>query len=283
MRVSIRFPDVVPVPADVPILTVSHRTWTTQTVLELARRLDVAGDVVDTGLWLVSRDHRAVLEVYQASQSFRFSRVDLDGEAREGVERPPTADDARRVAQAWMKVFAPEGAQAEVHSVTEHEILVADRNGDKPRGCVGGLDVNYRFAFGGLALLGPGAKAKVAVHHTGVVSSGYCFWRNVVATGAMRTLPIERIFDRFTSSALFVDLTNDNARAEVYLARFGYLCLPPTEAMSVLIPALEFRGTIATAAQPRYDFVSHVAAVELDDVKAKQARLFNARPALLLA
>lgn len=53
--------------------------------------------------------------------------------------------------------------------------------------------------------------------------------------------------------------------------------------MSTLVPALELRGTIATEAQPSYEFLRFVAATDHDETKSKRAGQFNARPALLLA
>jgi hypothetical protein len=143
--------------------------------------------------------------------------------------------------------------------------------------------VNYRFEFDGVPLLGPGAKAKVAVHHTGVVAGAYCFWRDVTGKGRATTLSADLIFDRFQSSPLFADLSDRTARAEVRSARFGYLCLPPTESMSLLVPAIEMRGTIATEFHPRYDFVSYVGATDVKGADAKRAGFVNACPALLVA
>lgn len=283
MPLSMRFPDEIRLPAEVPILAVQPQQWNPQSVTELARRFEVDATPVDTGLWMIARGERAVLEVYQATASFRYSRLDLDGEGREGVKQALTADEARRLADTWIEPLMPEGGRPEVHSVTEHEVLVAERSSRAPRAVGVGLDVNYRFTLEGYALLGPGAKAKVAVHPTGVVASAYRFWRDTAVRGSVRTLPVERMFERFAASALFSNLSDSTARAEVGSVRFGYLCLPPTETMSILVPALEVRGTISTEAQPRYDYVTYVAATELGQRDAKQARLINARPALLVA
>jgi hypothetical protein len=282
MSLTMQFPRL-DVPREVPTLAASNERWTVDTLARLASRLKIDADAVDAGLWWIARDRRAVLEVYQATQSFRMSRVDHDGEARGSDHLPIGADEARRVADAWITEFGPADSQSMVHSITEHESLVSSRRNGKPNAKIVARDVNYRFEVGGIPLFGPGAKAKVSVHASGDVSSAYCFWRETTTGEAVPTVPAEVLFERFASSALFADLTERTARVEVAAARFGYLCLPPTEPMSVLVPAVEIRGTIATEANPRYEFVRYVAATDMDGAEAKRARLVNARPSLLIA
>jgi hypothetical protein len=169
VNLTIRFPDAIDVPAEIPVLTVRTSRWTGPEISRLARSMDVVGKPVDVGLWQVARDERAALEIYQASQSFRFTRVDLDPEGRDGLDPTVTPDQAWSVAEGWIEAFGPDGIRREVHSVTEHEVLIAVRDAGEPRSAIVGLDVNYRFSLDGWALLGPGAKAKVSVHPTGVV------------------------------------------------------------------------------------------------------------------
>jgi hypothetical protein len=283
MSLSIRFPDIPAVPAESPVLTVRPHLWNLDAATELARRMEIRTNAEEAGLWMVARDDRAALEVYYASSSYRYSRLDFDGEGREGVDSTPNKDEVLGVAERWIETFGPEQARAEVHSITAHEVLVAEREAKEPREVVVGMDVNYRFAFDGTPLLGPGAKAKVSVHHTLDVSGAYRFWRDVEAVGEARILPVEQLLERFSSSPLFADLTDDTARAQVDSVRFGWLCLPPTEPMSTLVPALELRGTISTEAQPRYEFVRFVAATDPDQTTAKRSGHVNTRPALLLA
>ncbi|HEX3068744.1 MAG TPA: hypothetical protein VHX14_09205 [Thermoanaerobaculia bacterium] len=285
MALSIQFPEPdFKMPAEVPLFAVRHQTWTRESAITLARRLEISSEAVDAGLWMIARDKRAVLELYQATQSFRYSRLDLDGEGRECAERRLDWDEARKVAQAWIEPFLPVEGHAEVITITERELLVSKRRGDEPRATIIALDVNYVFTIDRFPLLGPGAKAKVSVHNTGAAAGGYLFWRTVAPISSVPTIPLEELFRRFSSSPLFTHLTDDNARAEVRSVRFGYLTIPPTEPMSALIPALELRGTISTEAQPRYDFIVHVAASELPEPgRAKEARLVNARSALLIA
>ena len=113
--------------------------------------------------------------------------------------------------------------------MTEREILVAVRDGREPKQLLAGLDVNVRFAHRGFALLGSGAKAKVAVRGDGSVSEAYRFWRDLAPNGEATTRSLDELFERFSASDLFADLTDNSARAEVVSARFGYFTLPRTE------------------------------------------------------
>src|SRR5882672_10605218 len=94
---------------------------------------------------MIARDERAVLEIYQATQSFRYSRLDLDGEGRESSGQRIDRDEARKIAQAWIEPFLPVEGHAEVITTTERELLVSKRRGDEPSATIIALDVNYVF------------------------------------------------------------------------------------------------------------------------------------------
>src|SRR4030095_16322583 len=127
----------------------------------------------------------------------------------------------------------------------------------------------------------PGAKMQVAVDPAGEVSGAYRFWRQPRAGAAARTVPPEEACERFASSELFADLSDQSAQAEVGAARLGYLCLPPTEPQGLLVPAYELRGVLATELHPRYEFISYVAAAEVGD--GRDDRWAQVRPSLITA
>jgi hypothetical protein len=283
MTLSIEFPDVPDVP-DVPDELALYATqpagWSRDAVAQLGRRLRLSGEVADRGLWYVVDDGRAALEVYQASQSFRFARRQQDGETAGAAGGPADETRSRAVADRWVEAFAPAGASFGVHSVDEQEVLVAERGVEEPRRLVSGLQVSYGFTLGGVALLGPGAKMQVGVDPAGGISGAYRFWREPRAAGATRTVRPEEAFDRFSRSELFADLSDRSAQAEVGAVRLGYLCLPPTEPQGLLVPAYELRGALATGLQPRYEFVSYVAAA---DVAGGRDRWAQVRSGLVTA
>src|SRR5688500_1399047 len=134
MALSLHFPRLeTEFPSEIALLRVKHRPWTREAAGELAHRLEVRADADDAGLWLIARDERSVLEVYQASQSFRYSRTDLDGEGRDGIREQLDPERARRMAEEWIAPFLPQEGRAEVSSITEQEVLVSERQGDEPR------------------------------------------------------------------------------------------------------------------------------------------------------
>lgn len=284
MALSIDFPKPdFEFPSRIPLLAVKHKPWTKEDAEDMARRLEVRGDVAHAGLWLIARDERSVLELYQASQSFRYSRTDLDAEGRQGSDEKPDEGAARRLAEQWLDPFLRPLGRPEFSSVTMQEALISTSPDEVPRVGYVAVDVNFRYTVDGIPLLGPGAKAKVSIHAGGVVGGGYRFWRDVSPARDVETLPLETLFERFRSSSLFANLTDRVARAEVRSIRLGHLTIPPTEPMSMLIPALELRGTISTERLPNYEFVRHIAAIALDDDRGKEGGLINARPSLLLA
>jgi hypothetical protein len=280
VTLTLEFP-AVDVPAEVPVLEVRPPEWTLDAATELAKGMHIAASAADSGLWLLARDDRAALEVYRASSSFRYSRLDLDGEGRDGIAGVPEKGAALDVGQEWISQYGPEGVRAELHSVTEREVLISQRP-DEVRQLIVGLDVNFRFSVEGLPLFGPGAKAQVSVHPSGEVTGAYRFWREVHAVDAAPTVPVEQMRERFASSPLFVDLTDDVAHAHIDSARFGWLSLPPSEPMGILVAALELRGMVYTE-DHTYNFISFVGATDSDDEAGKRAGWVNTRPRLLVA
>jgi len=280
MTLSVNFNARIDFPKVVPVLGTIPPEWDLERAGSLARTLGTRAKVVDAGPWYIARDERLAVEVYQGSNSFRFTRRDVDGEARDGTDGAPDRDTAIAIAQEWLAPYLPADAEVDIDSVTEREILVATRDEREPKQLLAGLDVNVRFAHRGFALLGSGAKAKVAVRRDGSVSEAYRFWRDLAPNGEATTRSLDELYERFSASDLFADLTDNSARAEVVSARFGYLTLPPTEPMPELSPVLELQGTLETEHQ-RYDFTRYVAAVAPGD-RDRDRKVTNAHPALVI-
>jgi hypothetical protein len=145
-----------------------------------------------------------------------------------------------------------------------------------------GLQVNYRYALGGLPLVGPGAKAQVSVGPDGELAQAYRFAREVKQVGGLKTTPLREAFARFAASDHFADLPR-GAKARVTSVQLGLLCLPPTEVQGLLSPTYVLRGEVSTELQPRYEFIAYVAAAELDEADTKRRRFPQGRPSLLSA
>ena len=227
MTLTLEFP-ALDVPAEVPVLEVRPPEWTLGAATELARGMHIAASAVDAGLWMLARDDRAALEVYRASSSFRYSRLDLDGEGRDGIVDAPDRGRALGVGQEWISQYEPDGVRAELHSVTEREVLRISQHPDEVREAVVGLDVNFRFSLEGLPLFR--ARSESA-------SVGASFRRGYGCISLLARRPRCRCgsyradrndVERFASSPLFIDLTDDVARAHIDSARFGWVALPPS-------------------------------------------------------
>jgi hypothetical protein len=283
MPVSIEFPKPPEVPQEVPLFAVQRPRWSNDAVTELARRFGLAGEVTDRGLWHIVDDGRGVLEVYQASDSFRFGRYEAGNETVGATDGDLDVDRARAVADDWAARFAPADSRWAVGSVTELEVLVTERDAGEARRLVAGLQVNYRFTLDDLALVGPGAKMQVVVDPSGEVSGAYRFWREPRPAGYLPTTPVEEAFARFSRSDLFADLSDETARARVEEVHIGLLSQPPTEPQGFLVPVYELRGVLSTEMHPRYEFVRYVAAANLADGEAKNSRWARIRPSLVTA
>jgi len=256
----------------------------------LVRAFEIDADLTDAGLWMIARGERSALELYAATPSFRYTRLDLDDEGASG-EGAVDGETAVRLAEGWLNQFGAEPdpslryrtqGKPILHSVTNHEVLISERERREPRSMIVGTDVNYAFEYDGLPLLGSGAKAKISIHPTSAVSNAYRFARNLDPVGTTTIRSTDELLERFAGSHLFADVTDETARARVDSVRFGWLTLPPTEHMNVLLPAIEVRGSLATEAQT-YDFIKYVAAARADEAEEKAKWRLNARPGLLIA
>jgi hypothetical protein len=281
MSARFNFPEPPKVAGSVPLFATIAPEWTAKLVGEFGARLDVRGRVEDGGTWYLVQGEGVTLEVYQASHSFRLSHAAFDSEGSEGAA-PPDADRALATAQAFHERLEPIQAEAEVHSVTELAVSLAQRDAGDPDRRVVGLQVNHRYRLDGLPLLGPGAKAQVTVGAEGEVMQAYRFWREVKQVATRPTLQPAQAFERFAASQQFADLP-DSAEVTVRTAELGLLCLPPTAVQGVLVPVYRLRGEVSTELLPHDGFVAYVAAVDLDESEAKRRRWSLARPALVTA
>jgi hypothetical protein len=268
MPLSIKFPDAPDVPARASLFVTPPPAWDPKVVADLARRSRIEAEAVDRGAWLVAQDERAALEIYQASHSLRYSVAQHDSEPRD--REAVDADRARGIADAWVAEFGPADARFDIHSITESELYVGTSPDAEPERFVTAIQVNYAFTVGDMPVIGSGGKMQVAVDSQGAISHAYRFWREPQAKGAVRVLQPEQAFERFTAAALFRDLSDDTANAEVTDVSIGYFALPPTEPQSVLLPVYEFRGVLSTELHPHYDFIAHLpaAAVKPADIKS---------------
>jgi len=282
MTVKIEFPELIPVPMELPQYAVLPPMWSPDKVAEMARRFDLRGECCDAGAWFVTRDAAWTLEVYQASHSLRLERNDYDAEARDGKGGVPDRERAMAVASRFMQAAGDTMAKPVFDSVTELRVLKATRENLEGEARVVGLQVNYRYALGDLPLVGPGAKAQVSVGPDGELAQAYRFAREVKRVGVLKTTPLREAFDRFAASDHFADLPR-GARARVTSVELGLLCLPPTEVQGLLAPTYVLRGEVSTELQPRYEFIAYVAAAELDEADTKRRRFPQGRPSLLSA
>lgn len=282
MTVKIDFPELIKVPMELPIYAALSPGWTAEKVAEMARRFDLKGDCVDAGPWFITRNDAWTLEVYQATHSLRLERSDYDAEGRKDTKGPPDRDKAMAAAARFMEAAGSTTAKPEFDSMTELRVLKATRENREGEARVVGLQVNYRYALGELALVGPGAKAQVSVGPDGELAQAYRFAREVKQIGSQKTTPLRQALDRFAASDHFADLPR-GAKARVTSIQLGLLCLPPTEVQGLLAPTYVLRGEVSTELQPRYEFIAYVAAAELDERDAKLRRFAQVRPSLLTA
>ncbi len=262
-----------------PVLAAQPPAWPADAIAELASTFRMSGTATDLGLWQLVDDGRSTLEIFQASQSFRYARSNDDSELDRAARHGLAADDVSSIAGGWLERIAPTDAAVTLHSIAEDEVLVSQRPNHEPRRLVTATQVSYRFHVDAIPVLGPGAKLQVSISPAGELTGCYCFWRDVRPVADIATVAPEHAIRRFLDSPLFSGLDDRRARVRVDSMRHGYLALPPTEPQRALVPVYEVRGLLETDARPAYEFIRYLAAAD----EAAAGRWFRPRPGLVCA
>jgi hypothetical protein len=262
------FPKSGPTRATVPLLRTKPPTWTEKAELALAERFGVKAKFRDAGSRHVFTDRASELEIFQASDSLRWTRADsAKSEFGSEAEVRPDADIIKAASAFARQVrLLPKGAETGELGETLAMRWSSGKRKEDPESRRITRQVNYRMSAEGLPLMGPGAKAQISVGPAGVVEC-YRFWRDFEVSGERAVLALEEAQDRFRADPAYSDL----AKGVVIIdgIDLGYYALPPREPQGYLIPAFAFHGHIETEALPRYDFTRYVVAVDYkaDEVK----------------
>ncbi len=278
--INITFPELTDLPREAACLTLRPPSWNDRTRPSLIEQIGIGkAEPRDLGLWTVYEADDRMVELYNASDSFRLDvrrRDELDGAGDNDLDEQVV----ERLATDWAERFAPRGAAMTLRSITSHEVLVATEPRTDPRRYVTGAQANFSFEVDGVPLLGSGAKLAVTVTPGLEVSGAYRFWRNRTAGPTATLMSADEAFSRFAASRLFANL-DGSARATVTAARWGYLCIPPTESQRIARPVMELRGVLETEINPRYEFVVYANLATKISAEGRNKRVIDTLPTLI--
>ncbi len=263
MTIQISFPKFPEVAGRIAMVQTPRPDWTAARLARLQEAFAMKATLDEAGTFYLARDRRSVLEVFQASDSVRWSLLEPDLEGRRGGFKPPSEAAARRTADEFLARMGLDGS-ARANGVSVVEVGTSHSAKNDPEFRTTALQVNYRFSLEGLPVFGPGAKAQVTVGAKGRVGMAYRFWREPKIVDALPTVNPEEAMERLRGHAMFSELDSRSARVTIESVDFGYFAMPPMDVQGHLLPVYVFRGVISTEALQRYEFTKHVIGVRLE-------------------
>ena len=263
MAVKISFPEFPKVPARIAMAQTPRPDWSAARLARLQAAFSMKASLEEAGPFYLARDRRSVLEVFQASDSVRWSLLEPDLEGRRGEFAAPSEAQAMRTADAFLAAAGLDGG-ARSSGVSTVEMGTSRGAKAEPEFRTTALQVNYRYSLEGLPVFGPGAKAQVTVGAKGRVGMAYRFWREPKMVDALPTVEPGEAMQRLNSHAMFAELSERTARVTIESVDFGYFAMPPMDVQGHLLPVYLFRGVISTPDLERYEFTKRVIGVRLE-------------------
>jgi hypothetical protein len=282
MAASFEFPPVSVDRRQMQMLRTPLPSWDDDQVGRWSAAFGIRGKTRDAGSRLVMRDGRGTLEIFRASDSFRWARQTRETQEVGGKVSLPDERQATGLAQAYLRDRGLADDRAAITSVSYTELCRAERGEGDAAPMQIALHVNFSFTLDGLPVMGPGAKAQVTFDGSSRVREAYKFWREPIEAGHRRIVEPEAAIELLRGDDAFADLREGEARVTFHRIRLGYYALPPREVQGYLIPVYAFDGTVTTRQFERYDFTKHVVAVRVEPEEAKRIGAIRGAPRAIL-
>lgn len=282
MAASFDFPEVSVDRRQMLMFQTPLPAWDDDQVGRWSAAFGMRGKTRDAGARLVLRDGRGTLEIFRASDSFRWARQTRETQELSGKVSLPDERQSTELAEAYLRDRGLADERAAITSVSYTELSRADRVHDDAASIRIALHVNFSFSLDGLPVMGPGAKSQVTFDGTRRVREAYKFWREPIEAGRRRIVEPEAAMELLRGDDAFADLREGEARVTFHRVRLGYYALPPREVQGYLIPVYAFDGTVSTQQFERYDFTKYVVAVRIEPEEAKRIGAIRGAPRAIL-
>src|SRR5262249_38250077 len=228
MDVNIQFPALQTDRERITMFQTPPPAWSADRLERAAQQLGVRGKFVEAGQFLLARDRRSVLEIFQASDSLRWG---LQNYNMEGTGRPASLPSDSRAAELAERFIGDNGLgddRAALFSVTHTEVSRVEA---EQRTLINvqttAVHVNYRYKLDGLPVFVPGAKMQVSLGDRSRAVEAYRFWREPMQGESLPLISSEEAATLLQRDGMFADLRNGQARVTIESVQLGYYALPP--------------------------------------------------------
>jgi len=233
---------------------------------------DLKEEPRDTGDTLFFREKEIDLEVYKASDSFWWTDRELAfQETLPRGAKLPNENAAVKYAHEYLSKIGIDTAYTRLGSVTHTEVVHDNAKQKEIESLNTAINVNFSFIVDDMPVVGPGAKIQVAFCDRDKISHALYFWRDIRMADEMETLLPNAAIEKFMKDPSFIRLDDRSSSVRIHEVSLNYFALPPFEFQRYLIPVYSISGTVSTKHLERYDFRTHVVAVNISPEKVKSA------------
>lgn len=226
----------------------------------------------DIGDILTFKEKELDFDVYKASDSFWMTKRELafSETLPRGAELPKD-DEAVDKARAYLEKLYVDMTYVKLQSVTHTEVVHDGPNKKEVDSQQTAVNVNFSFDMDGISVVGPGAKIQVSLCDRDLVSQVHYFWRDARMTDEIDTILPDAALEKFMKDPRFIRLDERSSSVKIHDMNLNYFAMPPFEFQRFLIPVYTIRGTVSTKYLERYDFTTHIVAVNITPEKIKRA------------
>jgi hypothetical protein len=225
----------------------------------------------DKGDTLCFREKEIDLEVYKASDSFWWTNRKLAfQETLPQGAILPDEDAAVKYAHEYLSKVGIDRNHIQLGSVTHTEVVHDNAEQKEIERLNTAVNVNFSFIVDDMPVVGPGAKIQVAFCDRDKMAHALYFWRNIQVADEMETILPDAAIEKFMKDPSFIRLDERSSSVRIHEVSLNYFALPPFEFQRYLIPVYSISGTVSTKHLEKYDFRTHVVAVNISPEKVKR-------------
>ena len=226
----------------------------------------------DNGDILTFKEKKFDFEVYKASDSFWMTNRELAfSETLPRGAELPKEDEAADKAREYLEKHYVDMTYVKFQSVTHTEVVHDGPDKKEIDSQKTAVNVNFSFDMDGIPVVGPGAKIQVSFCDRDLVSQVYYFWRDAKIADEMDSILPDNALEKFMKDPQFIRLDERSSSVKIHEMNLNYFAMPPFEFQRFLIPVYTIKGTVSTKHLERYDFNTHVVAVNITPEKIKRA------------
>lgn len=250
--------------------------WFENRVKEYADLFEIRSDPEDMGDMILLRKDEILLRIYLASDSIWWTNAKIAyGKNGETENNLPTETESRKIAESHLKRLGIKNDYFVFDRIDYNSVAISDNENNKPKEFPTAIITNYRFVLDNLPVFGPGAKLQICLGTDGKLGEFLYFWREPQGSGQATIIHPIRAIEIFSEDIRFKDISPEKATVNIDSIQLGYYAMPPFAAQMFSLPVYQVKGFVVSEDIPRYPFLLHVLALDLNQEELKIRNLIT--------